>query len=182
MILPAGLENKSVEIYLYEGEVHALYGGKAMHYFELPEHIREPFQAELIADKVAQQCLTEVFRIASPDDMELKFAACRYGNWDKNPDLVDGKPVADVPNCSQTRTCPGFGIICLLPEGPGGKLSKQLYHITQLIGLGKLDKEIAAELNITLPTVRTHLTRIREKLAVNNRIEIALWAQKKGIV
>jgi DNA-binding NarL/FixJ family response regulator len=60
-------------------------------------------------------------------------------------------------------------------------LSRQEYIVIKLISQGKLDKEIAAELSIELSTVRTYLCRIREKLCINNRIEIALWAMQKGV-
>jgi DNA-binding CsgD family transcriptional regulator len=36
--------------------------------------------------------------------------------------------------------------------------------------------EIAAELHISLSTVRAHLARLMAKLGARNRVEIALWA------
>ncbi|PXX96880.1 hypothetical protein DF185_19770 [Marinifilum breve] len=180
--LPAGIEDKNLEIYRYGKEVNAVYDGKKGSYLDLPMEMREPFQAEYIADKAAQHCIVNDFGIELADAQEEKFVGCRYGNWDKTPDLANGITTHDAPNCSEEKHCKGFNVLCKIPEAPNGKITKQEYFIIRLVGNGKLDKEIALDLNIRIPTVRTHLNHIREKLQVNNRIEIALWAQSKGIV
>jgi len=180
--LPAGIEDKNLEIYRYNGEVNVVYDGKKRSYLELPRELREPFQTEYIADKAAQDCIINVFGIETANAQEEKFVGCRYGNWDKNPDLANGITTADAPNCPDEKFCKGFNVLCKIPVAPNGKVTKQEYFIIRLVGKGLLDKEIAIELNIKIPTVRTHLNNIREKLQVNNRIEIALWAQDKGII
>jgi DNA-binding CsgD family transcriptional regulator len=180
--LPAGLEDNNLEIYRYKGDVNAVYRGRKYTYLELPLSIREPFQAEYIADECSQNCMRNDLRIVGADEEEEKFVSCRYGNWDKNPDLSNGITTHDAPNCPEEKNCNGFGIICKIPEGENGVLSKQQYFVTRLVAKGKLDKEIATELNIALSTVRTHLNKIREKLGVNNRIEISNWAKDKGII
>ena len=84
--------------------------------------------------------------------------------------------------CSKLASCEGYGIVCKAPKGPNGLLSRQEYLIAIKVGQGKQDKEIAHELKIEITTIRTHLARIRNKLCVNNRIEIGLWIQSKGIL
>jgi DNA-binding CsgD family transcriptional regulator len=181
MNLPAGLEDNSVEIYRFGPESHALYAGKKHSYFDLPPHIRKPFRNEYDHDQIARYLLEHGMSISDDKDREEKFVWCRYGNWDRNPDLVDGKPVADAPNCLFEKTCAGFGDVCLLPKGPNGRLTPQQYFIVKLVALGKQDNEIGDELKITHATVRTHLARIHEKLGANNRSEISLWATNKGL-
>lgn len=44
------------------------------------------------------------------------------------------------------------------------------------------DKEIAAQLNISAATVRTHLTHLYEKLGVQNRRKAVLKAKEIGIL
>jgi DNA-binding NarL/FixJ family response regulator len=62
---------------------------------------------------------------------------------------------------------------CLgLPEAYSEKLSLREKEILQLLNKGKLNKEIAAELCISLETVRKHVYHIYRKLGVNNRIEM----------
>lgn len=178
--LPAGLES-SIEVYRSGEDVRALVNGNRMDYLELPTVLREPFQAELIADQPALNCIKFDFRITDPDQIEKKFVGCRYGALDTIPDLQGNTPVKDSPYCEHIATCPGFDIVCRIPPAPNGRLTRQEYLVIRLISHGKLDKEIASELSIEVCTVRTYLARIREKLCINNRIEIAFWAMKKGI-
>jgi DNA-binding NarL/FixJ family response regulator len=52
-----------------------------------------------------------------------------------------------------------------------GSLSPREYEVLALLAKGRLYKEIASELGITLGTVRTHQQRIYEKLHVQSRTE-----------
>lgn len=180
-IIPSGLEDHNMEIYRYKNKARAIYKGKTMDYLELPDEIREPFQVELIADRKSCQCLQEKMGIKDSKEMEEVFVSCRYGACNYIPDLKDGKTTVDIPVCDETETCPGFDIVCKSPEGPGGSLARREFQIAVMITAGKFDKEIADELGIKLPTLRTHINRIREKLMCNNRIEIALWMHQHGI-
>jgi len=182
MTLPAGIEN-GIEIYRNDkGEVKVVVNGNRMDYFELPLMLREPFQVELIQDLAAQKCLRDDLKIVDADEMEYKYVGCRYGAYDSVSDLTGHKTCADAPCCIHIKTCPGFNNICKVPAGKNGTLSRQEYLIVMLVSKGKLDKEIASELSIEISTIRTHLARIREKLCVNNRIEIAFWAINNGIL
>ena len=53
-------------------------------------------------------------------------------------------------------------------------LSPQQTRIVELILRGQQDKEIAAELNLTVPTVRTYLKRIFDRLNVADRMALVL--------
>jgi hypothetical protein len=39
-----------------------------------------------------------------------------------------------------------------------------------------LERDVAAELFISLSTVKSHISRVQEKLDVRNRVEIAAWS------
>lgn len=56
------------------------------------------------------------------------------------------------------------------------QLSERELDIARSIAKGHTNHEIAAELFISLSTVKTHITRIQTKLGVRNRVEIAAWA------
>ncbi|MET7421519.1 response regulator transcription factor [Dactylosporangium sp. NPDC005555] len=45
---------------------------------------------------------------------------------------------------------------------------------------GRSNAEIAAELHITLSTVKTHVASLMTKLGARNRVEIAIWAYETG--
>lgn len=68
-------------------------------------------------------------------------------------------------------------------RGPEAKsiLSERELEIVACIAKGRTNQEIAAELFISLSTVKTHITRIQEKLDVRNRVEIAAWSWETGI-
>jgi len=53
-------------------------------------------------------------------------------------------------------------------------LSPQQTRIVELILRGQKDKEIANALNLTVPTIRTYLSRIFTKLKVDDRIALVL--------
>jgi two-component system NarL family response regulator len=62
------------------------------------------------------------------------------------------------------------------------KLTKREHEIVNLISRGMSNKEIAAELNIAVHTVKSHVHNILEKLALHTRLEVASFALTEGMV
>jgi DNA-binding NarL/FixJ family response regulator len=62
------------------------------------------------------------------------------------------------------------------------QLSERELDIARNIAKGRTNHEIAAELFISLSTVKTHITRIQHKLRARNRVEIAAWAWENRIM
>ena len=52
----------------------------------------------------------------------------------------------------------------------------------RLVGAGRANKEIAAELGISERTVRTHVSSILRKLGLTSRTQAALWAVRESVV
>jgi DNA-binding NarL/FixJ family response regulator len=48
-------------------------------------------------------------------------------------------------------------------------------QIVQAILAGHSDKQIAAEMSIAVPTVRTHLSRLFQRFGLNDRVELILF-------
>jgi NarL family two-component system response regulator LiaR len=61
-------------------------------------------------------------------------------------------------------------------------LSPREEQVVRYIGLGLRNAEIAKELSISEDTVKTHLGRIFRKLGVRDRVELALYATRAGLV
>ncbi len=64
----------------------------------------------------------------------------------------------------------GIGV---LPELPGPRLAPRQYQIAQLAATGRTNAEIADALGISVNTVKVRLKQVFDRLAVNNRIELA---------
>ncbi|MFF2013574.1 response regulator [Streptomyces sp. NPDC058195] len=66
--------------------------------------------------------------------------------------------------------------------GPKQPLSEREREVIRAIGRGRTNQEIAAELFISLSTVKSHLATIQNKLQVRNRVEIAAWAWESRLM
>ena len=177
MSFPAGIE-VGFEIYKHNHDLRVLNDGERTDYVNLPASTRYIFKTEMCQDPKAIWGLKRM-GYSDPEEMELKFVSCRYGALNSSPDMVGITTKPDAPNCGEEMTrCPGFGCVCRIPD----QLSRREYLIAQLIGKGKLDKEICNMFHITIATCRTFQNRIHNKLHLNNRVEVAYWAQNLEIV
>jgi len=61
-------------------------------------------------------------------------------------------------------------------------LSQREREVAIAIGLGRSNAEISRELYMSVATVKAHVSRVLEKLALNNRVQIALLAHDAGEV
>ncbi|MFI9596648.1 response regulator [Nonomuraea sp. NPDC052265] len=67
-------------------------------------------------------------------------------------------------------------------EPPNGPLTDRELDVVRLVARGRTNQEVAAELFVSLSTVKTHLGSIQAKLGVRNRVGIAAWAWESGVV
>jgi DNA-binding NarL/FixJ family response regulator len=67
---------------------------------------------------------------------------------------------------------PGQALGSAKPQSP---ISERELEVARSVARGRTNHEIAAELFISLSTVKSHLASIQAKLAVRNRVEIAAW-------
>jgi len=61
-------------------------------------------------------------------------------------------------------------------------LTKRELEILKEVSIGKINKEIAIELNITERTVKNHMVSIFKKIDVNDRTQAAVFAIKNNLV
>ncbi len=61
-------------------------------------------------------------------------------------------------------------------------LSARESEVVRAIARGRTNQEIAADLFITLSTVKSHLTAVQQKLGARNRVEIAAWAWENHLM
>jgi DNA-binding NarL/FixJ family response regulator len=60
------------------------------------------------------------------------------------------------------------------------QLSAREHEVALAVGRGLTNAEIAAELYMSVATVKAHVSRLLTKLDVNNRVQIALLVQEAG--
>lgn len=64
----------------------------------------------------------------------------------------------------------------------GDGLTKRELEVVRMIGLGLTNKDISKKLHIGETTVRHHLSSIYSKLDVEDRLNLAIYAYRRGIV
>ncbi|MFG2373140.1 response regulator transcription factor [Streptomyces sp. NPDC048504] len=67
-------------------------------------------------------------------------------------------------------------------SAPVPELTDREGEVVRLVSLGRTNAEIAAELYVSLSTIKTHLSSVQLKLGARNRVEIAAWAWRNGYV
>ena len=78
-----------------------------------------------------------------------------------------------LQNLAPTRTSNAS-----LPVKP---LSERELEVVKAVARGRTNQEIAAELFISLSTVKSHVASVQMKLGARNRVEIASWAWEIGL-
>jgi DNA-binding NarL/FixJ family response regulator len=106
-----------------------------------------------------------VLKDAEPEEVAAAVRAARHG------DLRLGAAVAQtlVESLRAPRR-----------EHPPELTAREL-EILRLLGEGRANKEIAAELGISERTARTHVSNILRKLDLSSRTQAALWAVREGL-
>jgi DNA-binding NarL/FixJ family response regulator len=62
------------------------------------------------------------------------------------------------------------------------RLSPRELDVVRVLARGRTNAEIAAELFVSVATVKTHVGNVQVKLAARNRVEIAVWAWEHGLL
>jgi DNA-binding NarL/FixJ family response regulator len=60
------------------------------------------------------------------------------------------------------------------------RLTEREREVAIAVGSGKSNAEVGSELYMSVATVKAHVSRVMEKLALNNRVQIALLAHDAG--
>ncbi|GAA0629334.1 response regulator transcription factor [Streptomyces crystallinus] len=63
-----------------------------------------------------------------------------------------------------------------------GELAEREREVAVAVGRGQSNAEISAALFLSVPTVKTHVSRVLAKLGLNNRVQIALLVHDAGLL
>jgi DNA-binding NarL/FixJ family response regulator len=67
-------------------------------------------------------------------------------------------------------------------NGQLARLSERERDVALLLGRGRSNAEISAELFMSVATVKAHVSRVLTKLELNNRVQVALLVHDAGLV
>ncbi len=106
----------------------------------------------------------------SPDDLVEAIRAVHRGEARLHPDIARKlmEQVARQPSPSH--------------EVPAGDLTEREREVTRLVAQGCSNSDIAQALFISDKTVKTHISNILSKLALQDRTQLAIYAIKNGLV
>jgi DNA-binding NarL/FixJ family response regulator len=68
------------------------------------------------------------------------------------------------------------------PDAEYEQLSPREREVMRLIARGYAYKEVAAELNLSVKTIETHVSAVLRKLQLSNRRELTRWAEQRRLV
>lgn len=181
MKLPAGLTDNNIEVFASGNDVKATYDGKIISFTSLPEDIKAIFFQEMVKDT---DSIKEFVRqnITDQTQMLAQWTWCNFGGWNEYPDYEDGKLYADFWDCGRRNECPFRMKFCKGVKINDEFCSKRELEIIKLIGSGKLDKEIAFDLHISVHTVTTHRQRIENKFGFKTKVDIAVFCAKNNLI
>jgi len=115
----------------------------------------------------------------------LEAGASGYLLKDAEPDEVAG--AVRAAHRGELQLDPAVArrlMAAIRPAGRGGAshLTPRELEVLRLVGDGRPNKEIAAQLGISEPTARRHVSNILAKLGLSSRTQAALWAVREGLV
>ncbi|MGH2542312.1 MAG: LuxR C-terminal-related transcriptional regulator, partial [Ardenticatenaceae bacterium] len=122
--------------------------------------------------------LATLRRDVSPAAFEAAWIAGQAMTLEQAVALVGPAPAAAPPSAAAT---PSLTSLQAAKEQYGGLTARER-QVATLIALGRTNREVAAELVVSIKTVEAHTGRIRQKLGVASRAEIALWAAEQGLI
>jgi DNA-binding CsgD family transcriptional regulator len=184
--IPGGLIGKSAELFtaVINGvkQPFCLFGGKTLTYEQIPADKKKILMDAMRANPKVEKAMQSM--AGQNDDDKLKqFIMCRYGALNCDPDITeDGKlSEAEYVPCDKRGKCSFEGIgCCSILMDNGVFLSRAETDVFKLVE--NADKNIADKLFLSVDTVKKHFTNIRMKTGLHNKIEMAVWAAKKGII
>lgn len=181
-ILPAGLMDKNVEFFNHGPNVHASYNGSVVHVKDLPMNIKAIIEADMDNNPLAYTAAIDFGKTNALDAME-QYIWCRFGGFDKVPDLLDGKMhEPEYHECGKRGSCKYEGKLCSAIKVENGFLTKREIEILQMIARGFEDKIIADKLGIATKTINAHKSNISLKTGLHNKVEMGVYASKKGLI
>ena len=85
-----------------------------------------------------------------------------------------------APNVTRRLLATFAGQAPAASSQPVDPLTEREEQVLLTLARGRTNAEIAAELHISLSTVKTHIGSLMTKLGARNRVEVAMWGYETG--
>lgn len=181
--LPAGLTDLNIEFFEKNGAPFVLQNGQVLPYQKSKEG-QNAIHKDMMdhIDLVLE--LSKAETSLKGYELEKKWIICRFGGFNNIPDFEEstGKFFTEYHPCPNRATCKFSGIICKIPEGPGGRLTHKELETILIIAQGDISKAAADKMGVTYNTLKTYLKRVHKKLGAHNRADIVNFAHQNNIV
>lgn len=178
----AGMIDRGVEFFKDgKGGLYCSHDWKIHQWPNFPEYPLSILEREMLSDPTAIPELAKMEGL-EPEMYLHKFASCRFGGLDDQPDVNKDGEVhhSEYVECSLRGQCKAEGKLCLSLKVANGYLTKREIEVLKFVQL--LDKQIADKLNISTDTVVSHLINIKEKTGLDSKLKLAVFASRKGII
>jgi DNA-binding NarL/FixJ family response regulator len=111
-----------------------------------------------------------------------QYIYCRFGGLDYDPDIDVHKQInyAEYFDCGLRGECRYEGKLCCSVKVENGHLTKT--EIEVLKRAQHPNKIIASQMHISIDTVNSHIQNIMKKTGLSSKVELAIFAVKKGII
>ena len=179
---PAGLDlDNSSEIFVENGEPVLLFNGRQFSWGEFPIEILAQILHELNHDMKVRKGLA-LLGIEDPDDRLKLYTFCRFGDFDKVPDVDSfGNIRGEYWDCGR-RPCPADGLLCRLPEVVNGSLTSHDAAIIRLVAQDLPNKTIADRMGVQVQTMNRQVKNIAHKISCYTKSGIASFAGQNNII
>jgi DNA-binding NarL/FixJ family response regulator len=117
----------------------------------------------------------------------IRAGACGYVLSDDPPEAIVAAVRATATGESPLSPRVATGLLGKLRSGSPGdgakpELSARERNVLELLAAGRRNTQIAAQLGISVHTVKRHASHVFEKLGVENRTQAAMEAARRGLV
>lgn len=183
MILPAGLCDNNLEVFVHERILKASYNGKIQNFENLPESIKSIFLDDMLDNPTAIKSMRAMDKV-DINEMLKQYVSCRFGGFDSTPDLVseESKLQPEYWDCGNRNACPYEGKLCELVKVGETYLTKREVMVIKAVATGLPDKNACDSLGISEQTFSVHKRNIYAKLGINSKTELMTFSIKNNIV
>ncbi|WP_342645029.1 helix-turn-helix transcriptional regulator [Mucilaginibacter sp. CSA2-8R] len=183
--LPAGLIDGNIEFFNDPANLEVCYcltNGRVTRVNDAPAEVIATVLFDMQKNPIKVQALVSMGYLSIEQQLE-KYCSCCFGAFDGEADAIDGVlSHSEYWPCPKRLHCDAAGILCSPLTLPNGTLSPRETAVFTLIAQCKLDKEIAADLNISVETVKIHQRGIRRKSGLDNKKELIKLAFQKKLI